>query len=95
MVPVALVDVGGLPAPTLTSQSGAQWVVSIDPADVVLRMGTHAGATVRRATEPAPTLVMGSRANAVDWFVGDAADEVEEAYRRRAGKKSGDPLDEC
>jgi len=33
-----------------------------------LRMGNHVGATVRRLDEPAPTVVFGHRANAVEWL---------------------------
>lgn len=32
LVPVALIDVAIYPAPTITSQSGAQWVITLDNA---------------------------------------------------------------
>jgi DNA (cytosine-5)-methyltransferase 1 len=51
---------------------------SDQPAQVVtekarswIRMGTHERATVRHADEPAPTVMYGSRANAVTWHEDD------------------------
>ncbi|WP_394430423.1 DNA cytosine methyltransferase [Streptomyces sp. SGAir0957] len=46
------------PAPTLTGQTGAQWV---------LKHSTRAKATVRRADEPAATLVFGHAGNDISW----------------------------
>ncbi|MFD9904539.1 DNA cytosine methyltransferase [Streptomyces sp. NPDC059063] len=46
------------PAPTLTGKTGAQWV---------LKHSNRANATVRRADEPAATLVFGHAGNDVSW----------------------------
>lgn len=61
------------------------------PAQVVtektrswLRMGNATGATVRPVTEPAPTVMFGHRANAVEWF-----DEQPPTREEREAQKQG------
>ncbi|TBL44267.1 DNA cytosine methyltransferase [Verrucosispora sp. SN26_14.1] len=56
-VPVAPVEVER-PAPTVTSQTGCQWV---------LRNNTNDNACTRRLDEPAGTLFFGARLNNVSW----------------------------
>lgn len=51
-------DPGTQPADTLTGKGTAYW----------LRMGNTTKATVRHVSEPAPTVLFGNRANAVDWW---------------------------
>lgn len=58
------------PADTLTGKGTAYW----------LKMGNAANATVRHVTEPAPTVLFGHRANAVDWWQERPATTVVGSY---------------
>jgi DNA (cytosine-5)-methyltransferase 1 len=67
-------DADSQPADTITGKGTAYW----------LRMGNATGATVRPVTEPAPTVLFGHRANAVEWF-----DEQPPTREEREAQKQG------